>query len=77
MGHYDSAREAEEDRDRAAEEIRIRSNYHDMLARGSLGEDKLKDAVIYLLGECQSFGTIKRDAEIHRRRLTGREGFEK
>jgi hypothetical protein len=77
MGHYDAAYEAEEERERKMAESDIASIYRDMLARGSLSDDKLKDAVIYLLGECQSFSRVKREAEIHRRRLQGRVGFEK
>lgn len=77
MGHYDSAREAEDDRERAAEERILASSYEDMLSSGRLTEDKLKDAVIYLLKECQSFSSIKREAKIHLRRLQGEAGFEK
>lgn len=77
MGHYDGARDAEEERERAAEERILASSYEDMLKSGRLTEDKLKDAVIYLLKECQSFSSIKREAKIHLRRLKGDEGFEK
>jgi hypothetical protein len=77
MGHYDSAREAAQERDNQIEECAIASSYESLLSSGRLSDDKLRDAVIYLLGECQSFSTVKREAEIHRRRLQSRAGFER
>lgn len=77
MGHYDDCRAEDDKRRREENERRVEEGYQRLRSSGKLTDDKLKDAVLYLLRESTSFGSLKTEADIHIRRLEGRIGFEK
>lgn len=77
MGHYDDCYAHDEEKARQAHERGVRAKYEKMLEKTDLTDDKLKDAVLYLLGCKWKHGSIPEEADIHIRRLEGREGFEK
>jgi hypothetical protein len=74
MGHYDSCYEADEKEARERHERSVKKTYEDLLGKGKLSDDKVRDAVIYLLKETYDMG-YKPEAEIHLRRLRNDTGF--
>jgi len=75
MGHYDDCYERDEEEARQRHEVSVKNQYEKMLAADDLSSDKIRDAVLYLL-KCQwKHGSIPVEADIHIRRLEGREGF--
>lgn len=76
MGHYEGAREHYENELRDERERRAHSTYEHLRSVGRLTDDKIKDAIVYLLRESTSFGNLKTEADVHIRRLEGQPGFE-
>lgn len=77
MGHYDSCYEADEEDRRKERERELKSKYERMLSEGDLTQEKLKDAVLYLLESQRQYGGLPQEADIHKRRLTNSQGFER
>jgi hypothetical protein len=77
LGHYDDCYAADEERARLNRERQVASEYEKLLGQEALTEDKLKDALIYIL-KCQyDRGSLPTLADIHLRRLRGDQGFER